>query len=82
VLDSGGEPPERGLPDATLATLRSPREGVIVDSLVDLTALRTVVDLRERFGGFEAGVDVAAVRDGRLGLLDERFTAATIVQFD
>jgi ABC-type nitrate/sulfonate/bicarbonate transport system substrate-binding protein len=82
VLDAAAGPPERGLPDATLATLRSPREGVILDSRVDLTALRTVVDLRERFGGFEPGVDVAAVRDGGLGLLDERFTAATIVQTD
>jgi ABC-type nitrate/sulfonate/bicarbonate transport system substrate-binding protein len=82
VLDAAAGPPERGLPDATLATLCSPREGVILDPRVDLSALRTVVDLRDRFGGFERGIDVAAVRDGGLGLLDERFTAATIVQSD
>jgi len=73
---AAGQPGPREQVDAVVDTLRSAREGVIAGPDVQLAALRTVVDLRARFGGFDPGVDVAAVRDGGLGLLDPRFTTA------
>ena len=65
-------PPEQVA--TVVATLISAREGIIAEPEVDVAALRTVVDLRARFGGFDRDVDVAAVRDGAAGLIDPRFT--------
>jgi len=67
-------PPEQVA--AVVATLTSAREGITAAPEVDLAALRTVVDLRARFGGFDRDVDVPAVRDGGAGLIDPRYTTA------
>jgi len=59
----------RGLAVRYLARLRSPGEGLVTDGIVDPAALRTLVDLRRRYGPAAEGDRLAAALESDPGLL-------------
>jgi len=59
----------RGLAVRYLARLRSPDEGLVTDGVVDPAALRTLVDLRRRYGPAAEGDRLAAALESDPGLL-------------